>query len=126
MVEAKVSFLAPAPKAFVPAAVLAGWAYRTATPAEFAAERDRAQPEARRGHYRLSEDTMTITGPRKRDPSYTVRRWGRLSPPPPRAAPPAPAPAHPPPRHTPPPPPPRPGPRPAPTTAPPAAPPPAP
>ncbi len=74
MVEAKVSFLAPASKAFVPAAVLAGCDYTTATPADFAAERDRAQPEARRGHYRLSEDTMTITGPRKRDPSYTVRR----------------------------------------------------
>ncbi len=74
MIEAEVSFLAPASKAFVPASVLAGCDYGTAEPAEYVAGRDAARPEARRGHYRVAEDTMTITGPRRKDPSCTVRR----------------------------------------------------
>ena len=74
MIEAEVSFLAPASKSFVPAEVLAGCDYAAAAPATFVAERDRGRPEARRGCYRLIEDTMTITGPRKKDPAYTLRR----------------------------------------------------
>jgi transposase len=73
-IEAKVSFLAPASKAFVPAGVLAGCDYDAASPVEYLAGRDAGRPEASRGSYRLAEDTMTISGPRKKDPSYTVRR----------------------------------------------------
>jgi hypothetical protein len=40
----------------------------------YLAQRDNARPADKRGHYRVVEDTMTITGPLKRDPSYTVRR----------------------------------------------------
>jgi transposase len=74
MIEAKVTFLAPASKSFVPADVLADCGHHTATPAQFVAERDRSRPPDKRGHYRLIDDTMTITGHRKRDPDYTVRR----------------------------------------------------
>jgi hypothetical protein len=58
----------------VPAGVLAGCDYATAAPAAFTADRDRGLPPGKRGCYRLTEDTMTIAGPRKKDPSCTVRR----------------------------------------------------
>jgi len=71
---AEVTFLAPASKAFVPAQVLAGCDYDTATPVDFVAARDTHRPVDQRGRYRVFEDTMTITGPLKRDPSVTLRR----------------------------------------------------
>jgi transposase len=74
MIGAGVTFCAPASKAFVPAAVLAGCDYATATPVPYVAARDAARPPEERGHYRVVEDTMTITGPRKKDPSFAVRR----------------------------------------------------
>jgi transposase len=74
MIDAKVSFLAPAPKSFVPAHVLAGRDHDAATPVAYLAERDAAQPAQQRGRYRVLEDTMTITGKRKRDRSFTLRR----------------------------------------------------
>jgi transposase len=74
MIDAQVGFLAPASKAFVPAAALAGCDYTSATPVPYLAQRDSARRGDKRGHYRVVEDTMTITGPLKRDPSYTVRR----------------------------------------------------
>jgi transposase len=82
MIQARVTFLAPASKAFVPAQVLAGCDYAAATPVAYVAERDLSRPAEQRGHYRVIEDTMTVTGPRKRDPSYEVRRvfvysWAR-------------------------------------------------
>ena len=74
MIQAEVSFLAPASKSFVPASVLAGCDYDAAEPAGYLAGRDAARPAAQRGRYRVHEDSMTITGPRKKDPSYTLRR----------------------------------------------------
>lgn len=74
MITAKVTFLAPASKSFVPAAVLAGCGNAAATPVDYLAQRDTARPADQRGHYRVAEDTTTITGPRKKDPSFTVRR----------------------------------------------------
>lgn len=74
MTAAEVSFLAPASKAFVPAAVLAGCSCNAAGPVNYLPARDAGRPEACRGRYRVAEDTMTITGPRKKDPSYTLRR----------------------------------------------------
>jgi transposase len=74
MIKAGVSFLAPASKAFVPASVLAGCGYNAADPVNYIAGRDAGRPEASRGRYRVAEDTMTITGPRRKDPSYTLRR----------------------------------------------------
>ena len=74
MIDAEVTFLAPASKAFVPATVLAGCEHATATPVDYVADRDATRPPERRGHYRVLEDTMSITGPRKKDPSFTLRR----------------------------------------------------
>ena len=74
MIEAKVTFLAPASKAFVPAEVLASCNYDKAEPADFVAGRDLATPADQRGRYRVCEDTMTITGPRKSDQAHQVRR----------------------------------------------------
>jgi len=69
-----VTFLAPASKAFVPAPVLADCNPDRAIPVDFVAARDTHRPEDQRGRYRVAEDTMTITGPRKRDPVITLRR----------------------------------------------------
>jgi len=74
MIEAKVHFLAPASKSFVPAAVLAGCDHDTAAPVKYTAQRDTARPAGQRGRYRVTEDTMTISGPRKKDPVFTLRR----------------------------------------------------
>jgi hypothetical protein len=71
---ADVTFLAPASKAAVPASVLAHCNPDTATPVDFVAARDTHRPEDQRGRYRVAEDTMTISGPRKRDPEITLRR----------------------------------------------------
>jgi len=80
MTGAQVTFLAPASKAFVPAQVLAACDYDTAVPVHYVAGRDARRPAAQRGCYRVAEDTMTITGPRRKDPSYTVRRVFVCSP----------------------------------------------
>jgi len=74
MIEAGVTFLAPASKSFVPLQVLANCDYDTATPATFVAQRQQRLPPDKRAHYRVFEDAMTVTGPRKRDPHYTLRR----------------------------------------------------
>jgi transposase len=74
MIDAKVTFLAPASKAFVPAQMLADCDYDTATPVDYVAQRDLNRPPGERGQYRVMEDSMTVTGPRKSDPSFTVRR----------------------------------------------------
>ena len=74
MIDAQVSFLAPASKMFVPAAVLAGCDYATATPVDYTAQRDTTRELEQRGRYRVAEDTMTITGPRKKDQAVTLRR----------------------------------------------------
>ena len=75
MMKANLTFLAPASKVFVPTDVLAGCHNDpTATPVELVAERDRHRSTDQRGNYRVIEDTMTITGPLKRDPHHTLRR----------------------------------------------------
>src|SRR5574342_31176 len=62
MTTAKVTFLGPASKAFVPAEALAGCDYHSATPVDHVAERDAHLPAGQRSHYRVVEDSMTITG----------------------------------------------------------------
>ncbi|MGH3948495.1 MAG: IS1634 family transposase [Pseudonocardiaceae bacterium] len=75
MIGAKVTFLAPASKSFVPAEVLAGCDYEAASPVRYVAQRDMNRPADQRGQYRVVEGTTTITGPRKtKDPSFTLRR----------------------------------------------------
>jgi len=74
LLAAKVDFIAPASKTYVPAAVLAGLEVAAATPVDYLAERDAGKPPDQRGSYRVVEDTMAITGKRTTDPVLRVRR----------------------------------------------------
>ena len=74
LLAAKVDFIAPASKTYVPAEVLAGLEPQAAAPVDYIAERDQGKPPEQRGSYRVLEDTMTITGRRKRDPVLRLRR----------------------------------------------------
>jgi transposase len=74
MIDAKVSFIAPASKSYVGAAVLAGCDKSKAVPVDYVAERDRDKASADRAGYRVAEDTMVLAGPRKADPVLNLRR----------------------------------------------------
>jgi hypothetical protein len=74
MIAAKVGFIAPASKTYVPAATFAALEPDTATPVDYVAARDQHKPPERRGSYRVLEDTMTLAGKRKADPVLSLRR----------------------------------------------------
>jgi hypothetical protein len=74
LLAARVDFIAPASKTYVPAKVLGALDIQTAAPVDYVAERDQGKPPEQRGSYRVVEDTMTITGKRKADPVLPVRR----------------------------------------------------
>lgn len=69
-----VTFVAPASKTYVPAAQLAGLSVEQATEVDYVAQRDQGKPADRRGAWHVVEDTMSLPGPRKRDPVLTLRR----------------------------------------------------
>jgi hypothetical protein len=69
-----VSFVAPASKTYVPAAALAGLSVAQATKVDYVAQRDQGKPTDRRGAWHVVEDTMSLAGPRKRDPVLGLRR----------------------------------------------------
>lgn len=74
MTDAGVTFLAPASKTYVPAAVLATLDIHAALEVGHVAERDRGKPATGRGRWRVLEDTTTLAGPRKKEPVLTLRR----------------------------------------------------
>ena len=74
IIDAKVSFIAPASKTYVGAAVLAACDFNTADPVDYIAERDTNKTEQDRGSYRVSQDTMILTGTTKSEPDLRVRR----------------------------------------------------
>ena len=74
MIAAEVDFIAPASKTYVPAQVLAAHDPDAATPVDYVAARDQGKPPERRGSYRVTEDTMTLAGKAKGDPTLAVRR----------------------------------------------------
>jgi transposase len=74
MIASGTSFIAPASKAYTPATTLAALDLDSATEVDYVAERDAGTPAAQRGRWRVTEDTMTLTGKRKRDPMLTLRR----------------------------------------------------
>ena len=74
IIDAKVSFIAPASKTYVGAAVLAACDFNTADPVDYIAQRDTNKTEQDRGSYRVSEDTMILTGTAKSEPDLRVRR----------------------------------------------------
>ena len=74
MIAAKVGFIAPASKTYVPAETFAALDPQAATPVDYVAARDQGKPAEQRGSYRVIEDTMTLTGKAKRDPILDIRR----------------------------------------------------
>jgi len=74
IIEAEVSFIAPASKSYVGADVLAACDFDAALPVDYVAERDADKPAEERGSYRVSEDTMVIKGKKKSDPELCLRR----------------------------------------------------
>jgi len=72
--EAGVDFIAPASKTYVPASLLAGLGPDRAVTVDYVAARDQGKPAERRASYRVTEDTMTLAGKAKRDPTLTIRR----------------------------------------------------
>jgi transposase len=74
MITSGTGFIAPASKAYTPAATLAALDLDGATEVDYVAERDAGKPAAERGRWRVTEDTMTLAGKRKRDPVLTLRR----------------------------------------------------
>jgi hypothetical protein len=70
----EVTFVAPASKTYVPAAQLAGLTLDAATEAGYVAQRDQGKPADRRGTWHVTEDTMSLAGPRKSDPVLALRR----------------------------------------------------
>ncbi|MGH3621068.1 MAG: IS1634 family transposase [Sciscionella sp.] len=74
MIASGVEFIAPASKTYVRAEELATLDLSTATVVDYTAERDTAKPAAERGTWRVAEDTMSLTGKRKKDPVFTLRR----------------------------------------------------
>jgi transposase len=74
MIDTGVGFIAPASKAYTPAVTLAGLDIGCATEVDYVAQRDADKPAAHRGRWRVTEDTMTLRGKRKRDPVCTLRR----------------------------------------------------
>jgi transposase len=74
MHTSEVGFVAPASKVYVPTAALAGLDLGQATRVDYVAARDRGKDPASLGAWHVYEDTMTLTGPRKKDPVLTLRR----------------------------------------------------
>ncbi len=70
----QVNFVAPASKVYVPAAAVTGLDLGQATRVDYVAARDRGKDPATLGTWHVYEDTMTLTGPRKKDPVLTLRR----------------------------------------------------
>ena len=70
----EVTFVAPASRTYVPAGELAGLTLDTATEAGYVAQRDQGKPAGRRGTWHVTEDTMSLAGPRKSDPVLVLRR----------------------------------------------------
>lgn len=75
MVDAEVTFVAPASKSYVAVEVLADCDITRSVDAGYVPERSsRAAGSAEPVSYRVYEDTMVITGPRQADPVVDVRR----------------------------------------------------
>jgi transposase len=74
MIKSGVEFIAPASKTYVSAAELAALELTSATEVDYVAGRHAHTPPAERGQWRVTEDTMTLTGKRKKDPVFTLRR----------------------------------------------------
>jgi hypothetical protein len=73
MNTARVAFIAPAAKPYLPAAQLRVLDLAAARPADYLAERDRGSPPGQRGSYRVVEGGITLRGKRKAEPDLAGR-----------------------------------------------------
>jgi transposase len=74
IIEAQVSFIAPASKTYVGADVLAACDFDAAVDVDYVAQRDAEKSKEERGFYRVSEDTMVIKGKKTSEPDLCLRR----------------------------------------------------
>jgi hypothetical protein len=74
MNEAGVAFIAPLAASRVPAGLLACLDPLLLPAVDYIAARDIGKPPERRCAYHVTEDTMDLAGPRKRDPAQHLRR----------------------------------------------------
>ncbi len=74
MIDGAVTFIAPLAAARVPAGLFAGLDHAAATIVDYIADRDEDKLPWHRGAYRVTEDVMTLSGPRKKDPVHALRR----------------------------------------------------
>lgn len=74
MIKAEVTFIAPASKTYVDAATLAAQDLYAAIPVDYVAQRDRDKAPEVRGTWAVTEDAMSLAGPRKADPVLALRR----------------------------------------------------
>lgn len=74
IIDAEVSFIAPASKSYVGADVLAACDFAAAVEVDYVAARDAGKSPEERGSYRVLEDTMVLTGKKKSDPDLCLRR----------------------------------------------------
>jgi transposase len=73
MNTAKVCFIAPASKTYLPAEQLRALEPAAASPVDYLAERDQDLPPGRRGSYRVVAGGITLKAKRKADPDLAVR-----------------------------------------------------
>lgn len=74
MIDGEVTFIAPLAAARVPAGLFAGLDPAAAEVVDYIAERDDNKPFWDRCGYRVTEDMMSLPGPRKKDPVHRLRR----------------------------------------------------
>jgi hypothetical protein len=73
MTTAKVAFIAPAAKPYLPAARLGELDPEVATAVDYLAERDQDKPPTQRGSYRVLEGSLSLPARRKADADLAVR-----------------------------------------------------
>jgi len=74
MNTAQVTFIAPLATSQVPDGLFAGLDPKQAEFVDYYTEPDEDTRQVLRNSYRVREDTMDLTGPRKKDPAHTLRR----------------------------------------------------
>ena len=75
LIEAEVTFIAPASKSYVKATTLAAQHLLPATGVDYVAERDLGKDPELRGRWQVREDTMTLAAPKgSKGPALTLRR----------------------------------------------------
>ncbi len=75
LIQAQVTFIAPASKSYVKATTLAAQHLLPATGVDYVAERDLGKDPELRGRWRVREDTMTLAAPKaSKGPTLALRR----------------------------------------------------